>query len=893
MLFPSRIGFLALAAFMFMNVAGWQAFGAEAEARDFNTAEIALQDGFYPLAEKRFAEFVAKHSSSPRVAQALLRQSEAALKQQKFEAALSLLATNMVNAAGIADQFQFSIASIYSESGRFDAAATNYAGLIARHTNSPLRLEATVNEARARFALAQWPRVAHLLQRPEGLFHQEAARDPTRELIVRGQLLLAEALLEQRNFSTAEQTAASIPAAALTTKIKWQREFLLAKAQLGAGKLEAASVTTSNAVAIASTTGEPPIEAASVAMLGEILEALDRPDEAMAAYAKNQRTGLPPERVREAVFKTVELSVAQGLLTNALAKLNEFLKSHREEAGSDIALLTLAELRLKQHQLALAGTTVPLNGVSAGSDPLSDVIENCDKLLRGFTNSPFVSKAHLVRGWALLAQGKMGESLVSFRTAANTLPWSEAQAVAWFKTAELEFRSGQLTNALRDYRHVLGEYRSLPRVQAELVPRARYQMLQASVATHDLAAAHEVMEAILSEFPSSGYAPRGLLLFAQAVDEMGDPAEARNVFAKFATLFPDDPLRPEAELAVARSFERQRDWPSAIAKYDEWVTWFPTNSSLPSAEYRRALANFLADRPTNALTLFTNFIKRFPTNDLAARAQDWVGDFYFRAGEFDDAQRNYQFVFENWPATPLRWQARLKAGRAALLRPSFENAALFFTNLINEALKDTSCPTSVVVLAHFAYGDALRQQPSTNMLQSFYDARIIYEQVPRFFPGDPLVPRAWGAMAECYFQLGNADPANYAKALELYTNITKSATADISTRQQARVGIGHVLAVQAGLARVNGSATEATTNLLNAALSAYQSVIYPDENEELADPFWVKEAMMSAATICKTRGDWERAYKLYVRLADKIPPLRAALEKDIEAARKQMELQQQ
>jgi TolA-binding protein len=417
-------------------------------------------------------------------------------------------------------------------------------------------------------------------------------------------------------------------------------------------------------------------------------------------------------------------------------------------------------------------------------------------------------------------------------------------------------------------------------------------MLQASVATHDLAAAHEVIEAILNEFPSSGYAPRGLLLFAQAVDEMGDPAEARNVFAKFATLFPDDPLRPEAELAVARSFERQRDWPSAIAKYDEWVTSFPSNSSLPSAEYRRALANFLAGRETNALTLFTNFIVRFPTNGLAARAQEWVGDFYFRVAEFDDAQRNYQFVFENWPTTPLRWQARLKAGRAALLRPSFENAALFFTNLINDALKDTSCPPSVVVLAHFAYGDALRQQLSTNVLKSFFDARIIYEQVPRYFPGDPLVPRAWGAMAECYFQLGSADPANYAKALELYTNITKSATADISTRQQAEVGIGHVLGVQAGLARANGASTEAT-NLLNAALSAYQGVIYPDENEEPADPFWVKEAMMSAATICKARGDWERAYKLYVRLADKIPPLRAALEKDIEAARKQMELQQQ
>ena len=895
MLFRSRIQLLAIAAFISMSVGCWQAVGADAEGRAFNTAEQALQDGFYPLAEKLFAEFVTKHSASPRVAQALLRQSEAALKQQKFDAALKLLATNMVNAAGIADQFQFSIAGIYSESGRHEAAATNYAALTARYTNSPLRLEATLHEARSRFVLKQWPRVAELLQNPGGLFQQEVARDPSRESIVRGQLLLTEALLEQRNFSAAEQIAASIAGAALTTKIKWQREFLVAKAQLGAGKLEEASTTTSNVVTLAAATGELPLEAASVAMLGEILEALNRPDEAMAAYTRNQRAGLPPERVREAVFKAVELSISQGLLTNAAARLTEFLKSHPDEAGSDIALLTLAELKLKQQQLILAGTNVALlNGFPVGTDLLSDVIENCDKLLRTFTNSPFVSKAHFVRGWALLAQGKMAESLNSFRTAANTLPWSDAQAVARFKTADLEFQSGQFTNALRDYRRVLADYKSLARVQSELAPRARFQMLQASLETHDLAAAQEVIEQILNEFPPSSYAQRGLLLFAQAVDEMGDPVEARKVFTKFLTLFPNDPLRPEAELAVARSFERQRDWPNAIAKYDAWVATYPTNSNLPNAEYRRALANYLADRETNALVLFTNFIARFPTNELAARAQEWVGDFYFRASEFDDAQRNYQFVFENWPGTPLRWQARLKAGRAALLRPSFENAAPIFTNLINDASRDTSCPPSVVVLAHLAYGDAVRQRITTNALQNFSEARIIYEQVPRFFfnPSDPLVPRAWGSMAECYFQLGGVDSANYAKALELYTNITKSSAADVATLQQAYVGIGHVLRARAAeLARTSGASSE-STNLLNAALGAYLNITYPEADEASADPFWVKEAMLSAIAICKSRGEWERAYKLYLRLAEKVPPLRTALEKDIDVARKQMEQQQ-
>src|SRR3954463_3119568 len=102
----------------------------------------------------------------------------------------------------------------------------------------------------------------------------------------------------------------------------------------------------------------------------------------------------------------------------------------------------------------------------------------------------------------------------------------------------------------------------MPRVQSELVPRARYQMLQASLAAHDLASADEVMTAILREYPVNGYAERSLLLVGQATDELGTPASARNVFANFVTRFPNSTLRPEVELAVARTFEHEGDWPS-------------------------------------------------------------------------------------------------------------------------------------------------------------------------------------------------------------------------------------------------------------------------------------------------------------------------------------------
>ena len=587
-----------------MSAAVFSVRGADVESRAFDAADKSFRDGFYERAENAFAAYVAKYPASPRLSLALLSESQSAAAQTKFQTAIDLLATNMAAAASIADQFQFAIATNYFAGGRFDAAATNFASLVAKYTNSSLRLEATVGEARARFELKQWGRVADLLQDANGVFRNTAAQAPASSTVLQGRLLLAEALLKQRKFAEAEHVTASVPESALTGESKWRREYLLAQAQFAAQQLDAALASSSNLVAISASTRQPALEAAAVSLQGEILEALNQPEAAIAAYQQNQRSGLPPERIREALFKIVELLIAQGQVTNALARLQAFIAEHPNDAGSDMALLTLAELRLKQHQLMLASTNAPAtNGATAGTNLLAEALADADKVVRDFTNSAFAGKAQFVRGWALLAQGRAGESLPAFAAAAEMLPWSEAQAVARFKVADLEFQTGELTNALRDYRRVIADYHSLRRVQSELVPRARYQMLQASRETRDEGVATEAMRDVLHEYSANALTERTLLLFGQVIDELGQPAKARQVFSEFLAVLPNSSLRPELDLAIARTFEHEQNWPEAIARYDAWVIAFPTNENLVRAEFNRAGPTFTpVARPTPSLS---------------------------------------------------------------------------------------------------------------------------------------------------------------------------------------------------------------------------------------------------------------------------------------------------
>src|SRR6202000_1708704 len=185
--------------------------------------------------------------------------------------------------------------------------------------------------------------------------------------------------------------------------------------------------------------------------------------------------------------------------------------------------------------------------------------------------------------------------------------------------------------------------------------------------------------------------------------EQKDPVGARALFTEFEQLYPGNPLLSEVRLAIPRPYEQDRNWDGAITNYVAWTNAFPGHYLMPQAKFSLAWDNFMADRETNALIQFTNFIARFPSNELSARAQFWVGDFYFRQGDFVTAEKNYQLVFQNtnWPSSELTYEARMMAGRAAMNYYNYPQAIIYFTNLLRP-----DCPRDLQVRATMAYADA-------------------------------------------------------------------------------------------------------------------------------------------------------------------------------------------
>ena len=855
-----------------LSTGGERSFAASGrEDRAYAAAAAAFQDGMWSRAETEFAQFAQKYPKSDRLAEAVLMQAEAEFKQGKLPPAIALLKTHKAVAGNLADQYVYWTGEAQFQNGDFSAAAETFVSLTRDFPESSLRLRGAVEAAVSLAQTNEWPRVVSLLEETNGVFQRAAQMDPGNELVSRGRLLLAQAKFVQNDFAGGVAILKSVNPQTLDPGLEWQRAYLLYQNRLAAGDTNAALAVTTNLVQIARSEKDNGLQTEGLALRAGVLEQLGQQSDAIATYQEILTISAPVERQRQAILKITELAIALGRFSDAEESLRKFSAQFPNSPVTDLALLTLGELHLKDYTLQPAAT----NELPAA--------QICfEQFLHRFTNSPLAGKAHLDRGWCFLCAGKTNEGLADFQMAAQRLPPSDDLAVAHFKIGDALFTQKDFTNALKNYRAVVDDFANFPAVAQTLGDRALYQMLRANLELKDLAGASNTLARILKLYPASDLADSSLLLVGEGLADARQPSAARALFQKFAETLPNSPLRPQVELAVARTYEREQDWPSAIAQYESWRNEFPTNELLrPQADYALAQANFQAGNETNALTLFTNFVAQFSTNDLAPLAQWWVADHYFRLGgtNYVDAERNYQMLYQNtnWQGLPLvytnlAYQARMMAGCAAMGRQGYKDAIDHFTTLTS----DTNCPVDLNAQALFAYGGALMlwDSPDTNNpLANFQLATNVFNQICQLYPTNELNAPAWIEIGDCDLQLGAFDAAT-----NIYAQVfSPAAPASISARSRAQIGFGIALEKKATAAGGDQTA------LLQLALDNYLDVFYSRVGKnlrdgEVADPFWVKKAGLQALPLVESLGvDDPPAF--FNHLEGLFPELRDSLEK--------------
>jgi len=867
--------------------AGRAAAASQQETRDYEAVIKDFEITEWGRAEEAAAKFIKKYgTNSENFARVVLFDAQAQFKQKKYIAMVELLTVQQGQAGSLGDQFTYWLAQGYYHRADYHAAADTFARLVKDYPASALRPEAVFSEAEARSQLKDWVGVAEVLSKPDGAFAQLAKTSPGNEWVVRGQLLLGEAQAHQADYAGAAATLQGMAPVKTNAELEWRRLFLLCEAQLTAGHKEEARQTSVNLIAAAQT--KPDWLAESKNLQGRILEELDLLPEAVKTYDEiNQNDAMPAAQRRRAFLNSVELILRQNKVDEAEQKLTDYSNTHPEPDTNGLEALTLGELKLRRYYQAKSG------GSSASGDTNSLTLAKVKfEGIIGGTNTEYLGKAELNLGWCLWEEKKYPESLAAFSNAVQRLPFSTEQAVARFKVGDALYELKDYAGAAGSYGAVIDQYGTLTAVKNELFERALYQLLRAVLEQTNLAMATGAMNRILEWFPDGLMGQPSLLLVGQGWSSQGNTAEAQKVFADFIARFPQSPLLPEVKLAIARTYEAKQDWPHAMAEYDAWVGEYPKSLSLPRAEFARALVNYEAGRETNAFMLFTNFVAQYPSNELALKAQYWVGDYYWRQQDFVSAEAQYQEVYKNKnrPGSKLQYEALMMAGRAAMARENYREAIGYFTNLVTI----TNCPLDLRFEALFAAGDAKMASATTASLTnlSTYTEAVNYNYKPIVddYSSNRLAALAWGRMGDCYCLLAGGDAAQFNLATNAYQQVINSALADISARSMAECGLAKALEGMARLKPVGmqrEGLVEAVGHYLNVAEGKNR------RNNETPDAYWVKEAGKAAGALDQELGEWDKAAALYYYLAEDMPSWKSYWDKRIEEVNKAREKQGQ
>ena len=859
-----------------------QIFAASArENRAYSAAVKAFQDGMWSRAEMELDQFNKIYPNSTNAPQAVLLQAQAEFKQGELTNAMALLADagNMAKAGTLADQYVYWTGEAQFQNADYSDAAKTWIEFEQKFYESPLRLHAVVDAAAALVQNGDWQQTVDLLEETNGVFQSTVRMDSANELVSRGRLLLAQAKFALKDLDGEFTVLTSLNSQTLKPDLDWQRAYLLYQNRDAAGDFGAALAASTNLLQIAQQAKTSGLDTESVAMHAEALEKSGLTNEAIAAYQENLTNSASAGQQRQAVLKVAELAIAQGQFPIATNALETFLAEFPGSPAADIALLTLGELQLKNY----------VAQQSVATNDLQEARTNFDQFTATFTNSPLIGKAYLDRGWcdwlAWIISGSVSDisnSFSNFKMAAENLPFSEDLAVARFKLGDALFAQNNYLGAQTNYESVVDDFTNFPAVGEALGSQALYQQLRASLKLNDLSGATNALARIWEIYQTRGLATNNILLTSflltgEGMTDLNQPTNALAIFQKIKELSPDSAQLPEVDLAMARAYEQEGDWPSAIGVYEAWLKQFRANATLlPQVEYARAWANFQAGDETNAFLLFTNFVTQFYANPLAPVAQWWVGDHFFRAGDFVDAERNYEYVFQNWPESQLAYPAKIMAGRAAMGRGSYEDATNYFTSLTD----DTNCPPDYDAQALFAYGDALVQMPSpdtNNPLANFNLAVAVFKTICQKYPANGFGARAWGETGDCYYQLGD-----YVSATNAYSQVyfNTNSIADISARSQAQIGFG--------LALEKIAATETGTNQTELLVQALNNYLYVFDGQNLrgneqSDPFWLKEAGLHAAPLVGLLNNATTEILFYKDLESALPQLTDSMEKKIAA----------
>lgn len=840
-----------------------------------DAATRSYQAGFYDRAAKEFGNIIQRFPNSTRLPELLLYEAHSLFRLGKYDECVTILAQNLQKAGPLTDKYLYWLGEAHFMRGDFLSAANNYSRLTAEFPGSDLLASACVGEAFAWFRLGNLTNTIDLLTNTNKHFSRLVSVKPNDPSILRGFLLLSESLLEQREYAKSEQILNGLVDKNLPPELRWQQMYLLAKVQMSDLRYDGAIKTVNDLINFSSSAGLMGSLPKALLLQGDILLKADQPEAALRAFEQvfNESTNI--DNKREALLKMANIYIKINQYDKAIKQLEKFIADNPNDKFLDVVLVTIGEARLQSYKQQLNDKKLErTNELILARQIFSQVTNR-------FKGSDACAMAWYGLGWCAWEESNYGESLRFFTNALPFLPAGPDHATALLKAGDCCMKLQRFVEARDYFRQVVDKYINSPGISSTLKQQSLSSLIKAAITTDDQKLTLDALAKLTTIAPGEQSNAEVILSVAQYLTLRGDLQNARSWLGELQKLYANSGLLPEAQLLLARIYIRESNFELARQTLDSWLSQWTNNPTIAQVAFERAWLSSILEPATNAYSRFNEFISRYPTNELAPLAMKWLGDYYFKIGDYVSAEKQYQLLFQQTNITNinLQFQARIMAGRSAFARRRFEDATNYFTTLINSLLAETNAPAEFISEAYFRLADTIIElypPDATNPVGRYALAINALSKIPETNMFGPL---AVARIGDCHLQLAAQDPSRYLLASNCYIKVIKMPQSDPRVRSLAEIALARCTELFAALPMLQAIEK---TRLLNEALDHYLNVVFEKNisrnNGEIADEFCVEKAGIEAARLSMELGQTNQAINLYSYLGSKIPALKQVMD---------------
>jgi hypothetical protein len=474
-----------------------------------------------------------------------------------------------------------------------------------------------------------------------------------------------------------------------------------------------------------------------------------------------------------------------------------------------------------------------------------------------------------------LRLGRRDRGMEYFNALRRTHPQLPVLASAFLEFAQLELEEHHFDEALA----ILNEAR---RLRPEPAVLDRVNLLAAKIQYH---AKH--FDAATAEFEKIAHSDSPLAspaMFNAALSwlQKGDEARFLAVAEEFGSKTKDEKSRADLQLEAglmeaAKADPRAadslrtflREFPTTGRASEAWVALAelafhatpprvdearknlvrageakPSASAQERADYLAIwLEDATAGGETKVIALAKKFIQEHESSGLVASVRMKLGEMYYRAEDFANAETQFELLAEQNSAGPLVDRALFFAGEAAMASmagQSLDRALVLFDRVVQ-------------LNGESKWAARNEQAVIERKLGKPQDALVLYDEVLNGAARPADKREAICGKGDIFFEMSASDPQNYQRAIEAYDKLAADRDAPAHWRNQALFKKGLCLEKKADRA---------------GALASFYTVLEegtrPDRPHEF---FWFYKAGFNAGQLLEADSKWESAAAVYEKLA--------------------------